>query len=91
MYNKPMSRQALYSKVSSYTPEIIDRLLELSRSSNENVALGACKTLLSKSIPDLKALNAAGFENYQHVRNVIYLPIEKKCLINNGTTNLPDS
>ena len=40
---KPTSKQALYSSISSYADEVIQRLVELSKSKNENVALGACK------------------------------------------------
>jgi hypothetical protein len=78
MNRKPMSKQALYSKVSAYTPEIIERLLKLTDSNNENVALGACRTLLNKSIPDLKSHTINdGLEEL--MSNVVYVP-EKKTL-----------
>ena len=70
---KPMSKQSLYSKVSSYSPKIINRLVELVDSSNESVALGACKALLNKSIPDLKAIGV--FNGDAEVpNNTVYLP-----------------
>ena len=53
---KPTSKQALYSSISSYADEVIQQLVELSRSKNENVALGACKTLLNKTLPDVKSV-----------------------------------
>jgi len=53
---KPTSKQALYSSVSSHAKEVIERLVELSKSKNENVALGACKTLLNKTLPDVKSV-----------------------------------
>lgn len=78
-----MSKQALYSKVSVYTPEIVDRLVELTKSTNQNVALGACKALLNKSIPDLRALKV--FEDDKNKqRSVIYLP--RKNLLGSSPT-----
>lgn len=53
---KPTSKQALYSSISSHAKEVIVRLVELSKSKNENVALGACKTLLNKTLPDVKSV-----------------------------------
>lgn len=53
---KPTSKQALYSSISSYADEVIQRLVHLSKSKNENVALGACKTLLNKTLPDVKSV-----------------------------------
>ena len=53
---KPTSKQALYSSISSYADEVIQRLVELTNSKNENVALGACKTLLNKTVPDVKSV-----------------------------------
>lgn len=53
---KPTSKQALYSSISSHAKEVIERLVDLSKSKNENVALGACKTLLNKTLPDVKSV-----------------------------------
>lgn len=53
---KPTSKQALYSSISSYADEVIQRLVELTKSKNENVALGACKILLNKILPDVKSV-----------------------------------
>lgn len=53
---KPTSKPALYSSISSYADEVIQRLVELSKSKNENVAIGVCKTLLNKTLPDVKSV-----------------------------------
>lgn len=53
---KPTSKQALYSSISSHAKEVIKRLVELTQSKNENVALGACKVLLNKTLPDIKSV-----------------------------------
>lgn len=53
---KPTSKQALYSSISSYAKDVIVRLVELTQSKNENVALGACKVLLNKTLPDIKSV-----------------------------------
>lgn len=53
---KPTSKQALYSSISSHAKEVILRLVELTKSKNENVVLGACKVLLNKTLPDIKSV-----------------------------------
>lgn len=53
---KPTSKQALYSMISTHAPSIVARLVKLSQSKNENVALGACKLLLNKTLPDIKSV-----------------------------------
>lgn len=53
---KPVGKQALYSMLSSRAKKTILRLVELSGSNNENVALGACKVLLNKTIPDVTSI-----------------------------------
>jgi hypothetical protein len=53
---KPTSKQALYSSISSHAKDVIVRLVELTQSKNENVALGACKVLLNKTLPDIKSV-----------------------------------
>lgn len=52
---KPESKQTLYQLASLHSRAAIKRLAELIESNNENVALGACKALLNKVIPDLKS------------------------------------
>lgn len=54
-HNTPISRQTLYQVASIHSKAAIARLAELMNSSNENVALGACKIILNKVIPDLKS------------------------------------
>jgi hypothetical protein len=54
--DKPVSKQALYSMVSSRAKGVILRLIELTKSQNESVALGACKTLLNKTLPDIRTI-----------------------------------
>jgi hypothetical protein len=51
---KPVNKQALYQIASGYSKEVIVRLHELTQSKNENVALGACKALLDKALPDIR-------------------------------------
>lgn len=54
--SKPTSKQALYSMTSAKAKKAIKRLGELIDSKNESVALGACKTILNKTLPDIKTL-----------------------------------
>ncbi len=55
------SRKILYATAAKYAPEAIEVLLELMRSGdNDSVKLGAAKTILSKSIPDLHAQEITG-------------------------------
>jgi hypothetical protein len=54
--SKPISKQALYSMISSKAKDVIDRLFELTNSYNENVALGACKVLIGKTLPDVSSI-----------------------------------
>jgi len=77
---KPVSKQTLYQIASRHSRKAIDRIVELMDSKNENVALGACKTLLNKSIPDLKATKLSTTDDIRV--NVVYFP-EKKPLTKN--------
>jgi uncharacterized protein YwgA len=56
---KPISKQALYSMTSSHAKKAIERIVELMDSENESVALGACKVLLNKTLPDFKSVETA--------------------------------
>lgn len=58
---KPLAKQALYSMLSSRGKKIVERLLELTQSKNENVALGACRLILNKLLPDMEKLNVNDF------------------------------
>ncbi len=64
---KPVSRQVLYQLASLHSREAIDKLAKLMNSPNENVALGACKTLLNKVIPDIRLVG----EVREHVQTPI--------------------
>ncbi len=54
------SREMLYSEAASLAPRALEVLKELLEHKNENVRLGAVKTVLSKAIPDLKAMEVTG-------------------------------
>ena len=51
---------ALYQKIASRSEEIYSVLFELLKSRNENIRLGAVKTLINKIVPDLKSLEVGG-------------------------------
>lgn len=74
----PISRQGLYSVASAYSKEAIHRLVELLRSNNENVCLGAAKAILAKTIPDLKATELTGKDGgelrIRLIRSLLHLP-----------------
>lgn len=65
--NRPISKQAIYSKVASRIDGVIDRLFELAESKNDSVALGACKTLINKVLPDDKRLE---FDEIRQLRTM---------------------
>lgn len=69
--NKPISKQANYSMISCRSKELILRTIELTKSSNENVALGACKVLLNKIIPDLKSQEITTEEGNKFIFEII--------------------
>lgn len=52
------NKRGLYAIAAVHSKEAINVLVKLMRSRNENVSLGAAKALLSKTIPDLKAVEA---------------------------------
>jgi hypothetical protein len=55
------SREVLYAYASQYTQEAFDKALDLMRHCpNENVALGAIKLVLERSLPAIKALELSG-------------------------------
>lgn len=74
---KPMSRQSLYSMISSRAKEAVGRLIELLHSKNDNVAVGAAKVLLSKVVPDLKSTELSGL-NSGDFKLIIKLVEDKK-------------
>ena len=50
------NRQGLYSKTAKYAVYAIEKLVKLMDSKNENISLGASRTLLDKCLPDQKAV-----------------------------------
>jgi hypothetical protein len=54
--HKPVSKNAIYQKVSGYAYDAIKVLVDvMNNGDNDNAKVGAAKTLLSKCAPDLKA------------------------------------
>lgn len=53
--SRQLSDKQLRERLRYYVPSAIDRLVQLANSTNPNVALGALKIILSKTIPDLKS------------------------------------
>lgn len=51
-----MTKQQIYSRISSRADELIERLFELSKSENLSVSLNACKTLLERVTPPLRGV-----------------------------------
>ena len=49
-----MSKQAIYSMISSHSKELVSGLIELTKDESKNIRLQAIKTLLNKIVPDLK-------------------------------------
>lgn len=76
--SKPVSKQALYSMISSRAKEVIERVAELTKSDNESVALGACKLLLNKALPDLKGLALERVEAIDAETNSSLIEIAEK-------------
>lgn len=60
----PKSKQAIFSKVSARSDDIIDGLFELAFGRvHPNVRLGALKTLINKILPDLRVTELQGSED----------------------------
>lgn len=58
---KQLSEVQLREMARGYVPEAMDKLVDLMRNGdNDNVKLGAVKTILSKVIPDLKSSEING-------------------------------
>jgi hypothetical protein len=60
--SKSVSKQFLYSLTSVHAKKAIERVAQLIESDNETVALGACKLLLNKTLPDIKTLELQRIE-----------------------------
>lgn len=74
---------ALYQKIASRSEEIYSVLFELLKSRNENIRLGAVKTLINKIVPDLKSLEVGGQLGEDGKRRAIEI------LVNAGRGFLP--
>lgn len=66
-----LSNAKLKEIVRLYTPSALNRLIELTNSNNENVALGAVKVLLNKIMPDIKAVELSHDERKELVVRII--------------------
>lgn len=64
---RPISKQRLYSMTSAHAKKAIKRLVELMDDDNSNVALGACKTILNKTIPDIKNIEVTNVPILNHL------------------------
>ncbi|MDO8341419.1 MAG: hypothetical protein Q7T59_05610 [Candidatus Woesebacteria bacterium] len=62
---KVLNRQGLYSKASKHAVNAIERIAELMNSKNENISLGASRTILDKCLPSLRPI-----EQEQENRNI---------------------
>lgn len=69
--DKPLSKQTLYQIASRHSRSAINKLVELMDSNNENVALGACKVLLNKTIPDLKKEEVQSEVNINNLHDLL--------------------
>ncbi len=54
------NQAALYQQLAKHAPAAIAKLVELMGSRNENISLGAAKTLLAKVVPDLRSTELTG-------------------------------
>lgn len=55
-----LSDKQLKERLRKYVPNAIERIAELANSRNDAVALGANKYIVSKFLPDLKAVEMTG-------------------------------
>lgn len=70
---KPMSKQAMFSKISSGADIIIATLFaEMEHGDNSNARIGAAKVLINKILPDLKVTELVG--NTDKPIGVVVLP-----------------
>ena len=67
------SRRLLYQKIAGKADFIIRRLVELSKSKNDSVAVSACRILLERVVPSLKTM-----EIQDHVQEPVVIEIVKE-------------
>lgn len=71
-YRKPVSKNAIYQKASSYAIEAISVLVDVMHGGdNDNARIGAARTLLSKCVPDLKATEISTDEQTKFIFQII--------------------
>lgn len=64
-------RSVLYSRISKYVPKAIEAVVELLDSRNPSVRIAAARTILDRTLPELKAVEVTG-ENGEPIRlNII--------------------
>lgn len=71
--SKTQSRQGQYAKFEPLANTAIEKLKVLMESRNENIALGAVKTVLERTVPAIKALELTG-ENGEPVKFNLLTP-----------------
>lgn len=70
-----LSKSVIYNKVSRHAPDAIDVLVkEMKEGDNSNARVAAAKVILSKCIPDLKAVEVKDKDGNR--LNVIVIPAE---------------
>lgn len=62
------NRQGLYAQTAKHAEAAIGVLVTLMSSRNENIRLGAARTLLDKCLPDLKAVDLKTEEDKQPIQ-----------------------
>mgnify|MGYP001575305773 CR=1 FL=1 len=66
------SKKELYAKASKHSTRAIEILVDLmEHGDNDNVRLGAARVILSKSIPDLRAMEITGTEGEPIIVKII--------------------
>lgn len=65
------NRQGLYAKAAKHATAALDVLAQLLVSNNENIRLGAARTLLDKCLPDVKAVELSSNEDTQIKYSII--------------------
>jgi hypothetical protein len=71
-YRKPVSKNAIYQKASSYAIDAISVLVDVMHGGdNDNARIGAARTLFSKCVPDLKATEISTDEQTKFIFQII--------------------
>jgi len=67
-----LSETAVRERLRAKTPDVLERLAQLVSSKNDSVALGACRLILDKVVPDIKSTIEVDASQIKH--NFVYLP-----------------